>query len=184
MDWNKPDVVQTDRRTRELLITVVVAALAVIRHGTEGTLMTSQTGNVWLIAAGSLSTIAALLHFACIVFGAPLYRALGAGEPIARAAERGDIMPATMAVLIGIVLLGWALYAFSAAQIIWRLPLTRTALTAIIAVLLIRGLSIPLMRIWRPDLSMAFLYITGAICTLLGLIFLIGTRNAWSTLSN
>ncbi len=146
--------------------------------------MTAQTSNVWLIAAGSLSVVAALLHFACIVFGAPLYRALGAGEGIARAAERGAMMPAIMAALIGIVLFGWALYAFSAAQLILRLPLTRTALTAIIAVLLVRGLSIPLMRIWRPDLSMAFLYTTGAICTLLGLIFLIGTRSAWSTLSN
>ena len=45
--------------------------------------------NVFLIVAGTLSAIAAILHLACIYFGAPWYRLLGAGEHMAELAEQG-----------------------------------------------------------------------------------------------
>ncbi len=140
-------------------------------------------GNVWLLTAGWLSVAAALLHLGCIVGGGSWYRALGAGEPIARAAERGAMMPHVIAAVIAVVLFGWAAYAFSAAGLIGRLPLMRTALVAICAALLLRGLGVPLMQLWRPDLSPGFIYTTAAICTAFGAIFLIGTLKAWPLLS-
>ncbi len=143
----------------------------------------TPSGNVWLLTAGGLSVAAALLHLGCIVGGGPWYRALGAGEPIARAAERGAMMPHVMALIIAIVLFTWAAYAFSAAGLIARLPLMRTALVAISAVLLFRGLGVPLMQVWRPDLSQGFIYTTAAICIAFGAIFLIGTLKAWPVLS-
>ena len=135
------------------------------------------------MTAGGLSVVAALLHLGCIAGGGPWYRALGAGEPMARAAERGAMMPHAIAVIIAAVLLGWAAYAFSAAGLTVRLPLIRTALVAISVVLLARGLAVPFMRAWRPDLSLGFIYTTAAICTALGLIFAIGTWRAWASLS-
>ena len=143
----------------------------------------TATSNPWLVAAGGLSIVAALLHLGCIVGGGPWYRALGAGEPMARAAERGAMMPHVMAAIIAAVLFGWATYAFSGAGLITRLPFMRTALVAISVVLLVRGLGVPLMQLWRPDLSPTFIYTTGAICTVFGLIFAIGTWRAWPALS-
>lgn len=49
-----------------------------------------NTGRPWLIAAGTLDALAALLHVACIFGGPAWYRFLGAGERMAGMAERGD----------------------------------------------------------------------------------------------
>ena len=143
----------------------------------------TPSGNGWLIAAGWLSIAAALLHLGCIVGGAPWFRALGAGEEMARAAERGAMFPTIITLFIATVLFVWAAYAFSAAGLIVRLPLARTALVAICAVLLIRGLGAPLVQLWRPDLSPLFLYVSSAIVTVFGVIFTFGTWKAWAMLS-
>ena len=44
--------------------------------------------NPLLVLAAALSAIAALLHLACIYFGGPWYRAMGAGEEEARSGVR------------------------------------------------------------------------------------------------
>lgn len=101
---------------------------------------------------------------------------------MARAVERGALAPLLITVFIAGVLGVWALYAFSAAGLVPRLPLRRTALVAISAVLLLRGLGVPLMQAWRPDLSPAFIWWTAAIVTGYGLIFANATRLAWASL--
>ncbi len=140
-------------------------------------------GRSLLIAAGWMSIAASLLHAGCIIGGPTWYRFFGAGEELARAAERGSPVPAIITAGIAAVLGVWAAYAFSGAGIIVRLPLLRTALVAISAVLLVRGLGLPLMQIWRPDLSSAFLYWSSAIVTVYGLAFALGTWAMWPALS-
>jgi hypothetical protein len=140
-------------------------------------------GRSLLIAAGWMSIVASILHLACIIGGPAWYRFFGAGEQIAQAAERGSLTPAIITAGIATILGIWAAYAFSGAGIIGRLPLLRTALVAISAVLLIRGLGFPLMQIWRPDLSSAFLYWSSAIVTVYGLAFAVGAWAMWPTLS-
>ena len=140
-------------------------------------------GRSLLIAAGWMSIAASLLHAACIIGGPSWYRFFGAGEKLARAAERGSPVPAIITAGIATVLGVWAVYAFSGAGVIGRLPLLRTALVAISAVLLVRGLGLPLMQIWRPDLSSAFLYWSSAIVTVYGFAFAIGTASMWAALS-
>ena len=140
-------------------------------------------GRGWLLAAGWMSIAAALLHMACIVGGPSWYRAVGAGERIATMVERGAWYPTFITVVISAVLGAWAAYAFSAAGAIGRLPLMRTALVLISLVLLARGLALPLMRMWRPDLSSAFLYWSSAIVLVYGLAFAIGTWEAWPRLT-
>ena len=137
----------------------------------------------WLLVAAALSIAASLLHLACIIGGPDWYRALGAGERMAQLAARGRPGPAIVTVAIAGVLAVWALYALSAAGVIVRLPLMRVALVLISAALLARGIGVPFMQRWRPDLSPTFLYGSSAIVLAYGLTFAIGTWLAWPTLS-
>ncbi|MGH8079757.1 MAG: hypothetical protein ACREP7_04210 [Lysobacter sp.] len=135
-----------------------------------------------LLAAGSLSGLAALLHLGCIAFGAPWYRALGAGEGMARAAAAGHPRPTIMALVIASILALWALYAFSAAGAMRRLPLTRTALSLITAVYLVRGVAAPAMTTLFPDRSLNFWIWSSAICLTIGVVHLIGLIQVWNRL--
>lgn len=96
--------------------------------------------NGWLVTAGILSAFASLLHVGVIIGGPDWYRFFGAGEEMARAAEHGSSMPGLVTAAIALILSIWALYAFSAAGLVRRLPLLRTALVLITSVYLLRGL--------------------------------------------
>ena len=137
----------------------------------------------WLHAAAWMSVAASLLHLACIVGGPAWYRFLGAGEDMARAVERGSWVPAAMTAAIAVILAVWAAYAFGAAGTIRRLPLTRTALVAIAAVLLARAAMVFTPEVWAPEQTYAFRFWSSAIVLLLGLCFAIGTWRAWPSLA-
>jgi hypothetical protein len=112
--------------------------------------------NPWLVGAGLLSAAAALLHLAIIVGGPDWYRFFGAGEGMARMAEQGSARPTLITLGIAAVLAIWAAYAFAGAGLLPRLPLLRTALVAITAVYLLRGLVILPLLAFRPDKAGAF----------------------------
>ena len=139
--------------------------------------------NPWLIAGGWLSLIAALLHLAIIAGGAEWYRFFGAGETMARAAERGEPMPALVTLAIAVVLAIWAGYAFAGAGAIRRLPLMRTALVAISAVYLLRAFALlPALAFDLEPLS-GFALWSSLIVLIFGLVHLVGTWQAWPTLA-
>lgn len=138
--------------------------------------------NRWLLAAAAASAAAALAHLACIAIGPKPYLLLGAGPGMAAAAARGDARAALLTAAIALILLGWAAYALSAAGLIRRLPLRRTALVAICAVLLLRGL-VPLLApgLLPPNTNSAtFWLVSSLLCTGMGLLFLVGTVQTWS----
>lgn len=137
----------------------------------------------WLIAAGAMSLGAAILHLACVVGGPAWYRWLGAGEAMARAVERGAWFPAAVTFGIATILAVWAAYAFSAAGLIGRLPLIRTALILISAVLLLRASAYFVRAQWRPDLTQGFMLWSSLIVFVLGLCFAVGTWKAWPLLT-
>jgi hypothetical protein len=147
--------------------------------------------NGWLILAGCLSLIASLLHVACIVGGPAWYRFFGAGERMARMAERGDAWPTVVTLGIAAVLMVWAIYAFSGAGLIGRPPLLRAGLVAISAVYLVRGLVLvpalfpaqfPMLA--RLGVSSGPFWIwSSAIVLAFGLAYAIGTWTAWDALS-
>jgi hypothetical protein len=138
--------------------------------------------NYYLVVAGSLSGIAALVHIGCIIFGASWYRFFGAGEQMAVMAEQGMIKPTIITLFIVVVLSLWSLYAFAAAGMIGRLPFMRLALIVITAIYLIRGLagfyfvSSPLGR------SPEFWVWSSVICLCIGLLHLIGLKQQWGSL--
>lgn len=139
--------------------------------------------NLWLIAGGVLSAAAAILHLAVIVGGPDWYRFFGAGEGMARMAERGSWTPALITVGIAGVLAVWAAYAFSGAGVIPRLPLIRTALVLISAVYLVRGLLLVPALVFQPDLVDAFALWSSLIVLAYGVAYAAGTWTAWPTLS-
>lgn len=138
--------------------------------------------NYYLVVAGCLSGVAALIHLGCIVFGASWYRFFGAGEQMAVMAEQGMIKPTIITLFIVVVLSLWSLYAFSAAGMIGRLPFMRLALIVITAIYLIRGLagfyfvSSPLGR------SPEFWVWSSVICLSIGLVHVIGLKQQWNSL--
>ncbi|HTD28651.1 MAG TPA: hypothetical protein VK660_04620 [Xanthomonadaceae bacterium] len=140
------------------------------------------TRNYFLLAAATLSALASALHLGCIVFGATWYRFFGAGERMARLAIAGSWYPAVVTSAIATVLAVWELYALSGAGVIPRLPLTRTALCIITAIYLLRGVAILPMATLMPGRNMAFWWWSSAICFGIGMLHLVGLKQAWSRL--
>ena len=141
-----------------------------------------MTRNIALIAGGLLSAAASLLHVACIFGGPDWYRFFGAGEGVAQAAERGEILPALMTAGIAAILAIWAAYAFSGAGLLPRLPLLRTGLVVISAIYLLRGLVlIPALLINRGEV-MPFVLWSSLIVLAYGLAYAVGTWTAWPSL--
>lgn len=140
-----------------------------------------MTREPFLILAGALSALAALLHVAVIFGGPDWYRFFGAGEGMARMADRGMIQPTLITLGITAVLAIWAAYAFSGAGLIARLPLLRTGLVVITLIYLARGLLILPAVLMGRDIN-AFGWWSSLIVLVYGLAYLIGTWRAWPRL--
>jgi len=138
--------------------------------------------NRLLVIAGTLSGISALLHLACIYFGAPWYRFFGAGEQMARLAEQGSSQPTLITSGIVMVLSVWALYAFSAAGAPFRLPLMRLVLTCITLVYLVRGLAGFFLMNAPLGRSPEFWLWSSTICLIVGLFHFAGLKQQWVNL--
>jgi hypothetical protein len=137
---------------------------------------------------GTLTAAAALLHVGIIIGGPEWYRFFGAGERMAWLAARGSVYPAIITAGIAAVLGVWALYAFSGAGVIRRLPFLRPALTLIAAVYLARGiLGVPVvmfvddMYTNQLKAKMTFMVASSAICVVLGLCYALGAARLWKT---
>ncbi|HEX8191960.1 MAG TPA: hypothetical protein VF552_03590 [Allosphingosinicella sp.] len=135
--------------------------------------------NNWLVAGGTLSVLASLLHLAVIAGGPDWYRFVGAGEEMAQAAERGALAPHLITLAIAALLAVWALYAFSGAGLIRRLPLLRTALVAITAVYLLRALALLPLLALKPRLVDTFAVVSSLIVLVYGIAYAVGTWKAW-----
>lgn len=146
----------------------------------QGRVKASRSPTLVLAGVGSLA--ASLLHLACIAGGPDWYRALGAGERMARMAARGHWYPPALTLGIAAVLGVWALYAWSGAGLITRLPLLRLGLCVITGVYLLRALAFVPLQAFFPDNSAAFWYWSSGISLGLGLLYAFGLRQAWSRL--
>ncbi len=135
-----------------------------------------------LIVAAALSASAALLHLGCIVFGAPWYRFLGAGEGMAQLALAGHWYPTVAALVIAAILSVWSLYALSGAGVIGRLPFLRLGLCTITGIYLLRGTAFMPLMAYFPGNSISFWLVSSGICLMFGIVHLIGVRQAWPRL--
>ena len=137
--------------------------------------------NPYLVIGGWLSLAASALHIACIFGGPDWYRFFGAGEELATMAEQGSLVPPAITFAIAVVLAIWGAYAFAGAGLMRRLPLMRTALVAITAIYLVRGLMIIPLQ-FQPRAT-PFDQWSSLIVLGYGLVYLIGTWRAWPALS-
>ena len=139
--------------------------------------------NYYLVAAGCLSALAALMHVGCIVFGASWYRFFGAGEQMASMAEQGLLKPTIITSFIVVVVLSiWALYAFSAAGLVMRLPVIRIALIVITMMYIVRGVAGFYFVANPMGRSPEFWIWSSVICVSIGMLHLIGLKQQWSSL--
>ena len=138
--------------------------------------------NVFLIVAGTLSAVAAILHLGCIYFGASWYRFFGAGEQMALLSEQGSIQPTLITSVIVLVLSIWSMYAFSAAGVIFKLPLIRLALVLITLIYLARGIAGFFLINSPMGRSPEFWVWSSAICLSFGIVPLIGLKQQWVSL--
>lgn len=138
--------------------------------------------NKFLIIAGTLNAVVAILHLGCIYFGAPWYRFFGAGEQMAVLAERGSLQPTLITSGIVLVLSFWSLYAFSGAGVVFRLPLLRSALVLITLIYLLRGIAGFFLVNSPMGRSPEFWVWSSLICLCLGFIHLIGLKQQWASL--
>ena len=138
--------------------------------------------NISFIIAAALSAVAAILHLGCIIFGASWYRFFGAGEQMALLAERGSVEPAIITSIIALILFIWSVYALSAAGIIRKLPLMRTALIIITSIYLLRGIG-GLFFIENPgEKSPEFMLWSSVICIVYDVFYFVGLKQKWSQL--
>ena len=142
-----------------------------------------KKANRLLVFGGGLSIVAALLHVVIVIGGPQWYRFFGAGEELATMAEKGSWYPAVLTFGIAVVLLLWALYAFSGAGLIRRLPLLKVGLVVISAIYLIRGIAFIPAYIVKPEIVDEFLVWSSLICLVYGFAYTMGTKQVWAKLS-
>ncbi|MBL8516944.1 MAG: hypothetical protein JNM76_08240 [Betaproteobacteria bacterium] len=73
----------------------------------------------------------------------------------------------------------WALYAFSGAGLIARLPLLKWVLAAIAGALLARAFAFPLLMSRFPENSMTFWWVSSGLCFVMGAAYLHGVVALW-----
>jgi len=145
-----------------------------------------NAGTRLLVTAGTLSVCVAGLHVAILFLGGPAYRYFGAGERMARMAERGSIEPTFIAAALILIFAAWAAYAFSGAGLIAPLPRLRLVLLLIGLVYAIRGLFVvPQLSFWLSAgaAGVPFRHVLFSAASLaVGCIYLLGTARAWRIL--
>lgn len=141
-----------------------------------------------LTIAGGLSFSAALIHIAIILGGADWYRFFGAGEGMAQMAESGSFQPTVITLMIALVLAVFAVYAWSGAGVLPKLPLLKFVLVVITGIYLLRG-SVGLLAPFlsaHPMItqnSLSFWIWSSLICLGFGLVHLRGLVCQWGLVS-
>jgi len=139
-----------------------------------------------LILAGLLTSIVAVAHVGIIWVGGPAYRYFGAGEEMARLAEQGSLRPGLITAGLTILFAVWAMYAFSGAGVLRRLPLLRTGLVFIGTLYVLRGILVGPQLVWRLSGYSAAVPIRqlffSSVSLIIGLAYLIGTHQSWDRL--
>ncbi|MCG8486397.1 MAG: hypothetical protein MI756_02920 [Chromatiales bacterium] len=132
--------------------------------------------NKTLMTAGLCSLITALLHLLIIIGGTEWYRFFGAGDTIVQLSSQGSIYPGLITLGIALVFFSWALYAFSAAGVLRRLPWLKPILIVITLIYLIRGAGLLPMILISPELVDNFLIVSSIISFLIGSLHFAGIR--------
>ncbi len=98
------------------------------------------------------------------------------------AAALGAWWPGAVTAVIAVGLTGFALYAFSGAGLIARLPFLKPALAGITLLYLTRGLGVVPLFWLQPEAMDAFMIWSSVVVTVYGAFHAIGTWQVWARL--
>ena len=96
--------------------------------------------------------------------------------------EQGSAQPTIITSGIVLVLSIWSMYAFSAAGVIFKLPLIRLALVLITLIYLARGIAGFFLINSPMGRSPEFWAWSSVICLSFGIVHLIGLKQQWASL--
>ena len=119
--------------------------------------------SAWAWAAG-LDFLAAALHVGIVLGGPAWYRFFGAGEGMARIAERRHSWPTVVTVAIAAALSMFGAYAMTAGGHFPTLPLPQEALMAITAIYAVRALVPLLLCPVIASMRTRFMIVSSLIC--------------------
>ena len=137
--------------------------------------------NAFIVGA-SIGLFGALTHWAAPLIGPDWYAFLHSPASVVTSARTGSWLAPSGAVVIGALMFLCAVYAFSGAGIIRRIPLLRTALVVITAICVLRGLALVPVLVLLPGRASGFDIIASLVWLLAGLSFLLGTVGSWRRL--
>lgn len=142
----------------------------------------SALAKLSLHMAAICSVAASLAHFWVIVSGPSAYALLGAPPEVVASAEAGTLYAPLVTAGIATVIFGWAIYAWSGLGVLPKMPLLRTGLIAVAAVLLVRAFG-GFLLVYLNGLSPSgFGMWSSLICAALGALYLYGTVSGWKNL--
>lgn len=136
----------------------------------------------FLLAAG-IALFGALIHSAAPLVGPDWYAFLRSPAWVVESARNGTWPAPVGGLIIGALMFMCAVYAFSGAGLIRKLPLLRTGLCLISAICTIRGLLLIPYLVKVPERLTAFDIVASLVWLLAGVSFLIGTIRRWKALS-
>ncbi|MDO8903079.1 hypothetical protein [Hydrogenophaga sp.] len=131
--------------------------------------------NAWTLAAG-LDFLAAALHVGIVLGGPAWYRFFGAGERMARMAERRHPWPTVVTLAIASGLCVFGAYAMTAGGHFPALPLAREALMAITAIYALRAVVPLLLAPLMASMRTRFMIVSSLICG----VYALAHGMAWS----
>ncbi len=127
-----------------------------------------------LISAGIIAFAAAIWHLACIVGGPSWFIFARAPQQVIDSAQQGTLLAPLSTIVVAGAMVVCAMFAFSAAGIIRKLPLIKPALITIAVLCTFRGLiiiptlmSVNGIDVWQVVASAVWLYV--------GICFIVGT---------
>lgn len=152
--------------------------------------MTRQRGGrPWFAASATVLVLLGLAHIGAIFGGHTWFAFLGAPDDLVRMARAGKRYPDIIALLIALVCLLWASYAFSGAGLVRRLPLLRTVLFLIAAGMIARAVGfVAVLAVSAQALDVicgcdgidTMVLVTSSICLVIGVGIAVGLRKGVS----
>jgi hypothetical protein len=136
--------------------------------------MNANTTAKFLVAGGLIAAATAFWHLLCIIGGPSWYAFARAPQVIVESAKQGTFLAPAGAFVIAGLMLSCTAYAFSAAGLIRKIPLLKSALATIAFMCLARAFAAAPMLFnstidtWEAVASSGWLFVGG--CFLMGAI--------------
>ena len=136
----------------------------------------NKVGLLFLSIVAGIAILTSIAHISCVFLGENCYRSQLAPEVIIQSAVNGTLLAPVGTTFISLLFLLCAIYALSAAKIIIKLPLLKTAIYSISILCILRGLATIPLSLTYPEMVSSFSIIAGALWLISGVLFFLGFR--------